>query len=38
MSVRIHKADGKFEEERTYPRSADPTLAGARPVGPRRRE
>jgi Uncharacterized protein conserved in bacteria (DUF2188) len=24
VSVRIHKADGKFQEERTYPRSADP--------------
>lgn len=23
-SVRIHKQDGKFQEERTYPRSADP--------------
>lgn len=23
-SVRIHKLDGTFEEERTYPRSADP--------------
>ncbi|MBH3382796.1 DUF2188 domain-containing protein [Pseudomonas juntendi] len=23
-SVKIHKADGTFEEERTYPRSADP--------------
>ena len=23
-SVKIHGADGKFEEERTYPRSADP--------------
>jgi hypothetical protein len=23
-SVRIHNADGKFQEERTYPRSADP--------------
>ena len=24
VSVRIHKVDGKFQEERTYPRSADP--------------
>lgn len=24
-SVKIHGADGKFEEERTYPRSADPS-------------
>jgi hypothetical protein len=24
VSVRIHKSDGKFQEERTYPRSADP--------------
>lgn len=23
-SLRIHKHDGTFEEERTYPRSADP--------------
>lgn len=23
-SVKIHRADGTFEEERTYPRSADP--------------
>lgn len=23
-SVKIHKADGTLEEERTYPRSADP--------------
>jgi hypothetical protein len=23
-SVRIHRADGKFQEERTYPRSQDP--------------
>jgi hypothetical protein len=23
-SVRIHKADGTIQEERTYPRSADP--------------
>lgn len=23
-SVRIHKADGSIQEERTYPRSADP--------------
>lgn len=23
-SVRIHKMDGTYEEERTYPRSADP--------------
>lgn len=23
-SVKIHKADGTFKEERTYPRSADP--------------
>jgi hypothetical protein len=23
-SVRIHKLDGTYEEERTYPRSADP--------------
>ena len=27
-SVRIHKADGKFQEERTYPRSADPSSRG----------
>ena len=24
VSVRIHDVDGKFQEERTYPRSADP--------------
>ena len=24
VSVRIHKADGRLQEERTYPRSADP--------------
>jgi hypothetical protein len=24
VSVRIHKADGKIQEERTYPRAADP--------------
>lgn len=24
VSVRIHKQDGKIQEERTYPRSADP--------------
>ena len=24
VSVRIHKVGGKFQEERTYPRSADP--------------
>jgi hypothetical protein len=24
VSVKIHGIDGKFEEERTYPRSADP--------------
>jgi len=24
VSVRIHKVDGKIQEERTYPRSADP--------------
>ncbi|MCW2672294.1 MAG: hypothetical protein JWP14_883 [Frankiales bacterium] len=24
VSVRIHKLDGKIQEERTYPRSADP--------------
>ncbi len=23
-SLKIHRADGSFEEERTYPRSADP--------------
>jgi len=23
-SVKIHKKDGKFQEERTYPRNADP--------------
>ena len=23
-SVKIHKADGKIQEERTYPRSSDP--------------
>ena len=25
VSVKIHKMDGKIQEERTYPRSADPT-------------
>jgi hypothetical protein len=24
VSVRIHKQDGKIQEERTYPRGADP--------------
>lgn len=24
VSVRIHKQDGKIQQERTYPRSADP--------------
>jgi len=24
VSVRIHKTDGKIQEERTYPRAADP--------------
>ena len=24
VSVKIHKVDGKFQEERTYPSSADP--------------
>jgi hypothetical protein len=24
VSVRIHKANGQFQQERTYPRSADP--------------
>jgi hypothetical protein len=24
VSVRIHKQNGQFQEERTYPRSADP--------------
>ncbi|HHQ4775507.1 TPA: DUF2188 domain-containing protein [Aeromonas veronii] len=24
-SVKIHKEDGKFQEERTYPRSKDPS-------------
>lgn len=24
VSVRIHKMDGQFQEERTYPRAADP--------------
>jgi hypothetical protein len=24
VSVRIHELDGRFEEERTYPRAADP--------------
>jgi hypothetical protein len=24
VAVRIHKADGRIQEERTYPRSADP--------------
>jgi hypothetical protein len=24
ISLKIHKADGQFQEERTYPRSADP--------------
>ncbi len=23
-SVKIHKSDGKFQEERTYPKSSDP--------------
>ena len=26
-SLKIHRADGSFEEERTYPRSADPVEA-----------
>ncbi len=26
-SVKIHKMDGTFEEERTYPRSADPSAS-----------
>jgi hypothetical protein len=26
-SVKIHRADGTFEEERTYPRSADPSAS-----------
>ncbi len=26
-SVKIHRADGTFEEERTYPRSADPSTS-----------
>jgi hypothetical protein len=25
VTVKIHKMDGKIQEERTYPRSADPT-------------
>jgi hypothetical protein len=25
VSVKIHKVDGKIQEERTYPRKADPT-------------
>jgi hypothetical protein len=25
VSVRIHKESGKFQEERTYPRGADPS-------------
>ena len=25
VSVRIHKENGQFQEERTYPRSADPS-------------
>ncbi len=28
ISVRIHNMDGKYEEERTYPRSADPSSPG----------
>lgn len=24
VTVKIHKGDGKFQEERTYPRKADP--------------
>jgi len=24
VTVKIHKADGEFQEERTYPKSADP--------------
>ena len=24
VSVKVHKEDGRFEEERTYPRSSDP--------------
>lgn len=27
ISVRIHKADGKIQEERTYPGSADPSAS-----------
>ena len=27
-SVRIHKEDGKIQEERTYPRSRDPKSEG----------
>ena len=26
-SLKIHKEDGTIQEERTYPRSADPTLS-----------
>jgi hypothetical protein len=29
VSVRIHRADGQFQEERTYPRSADPRRSPA---------
>ncbi len=25
VSVRIHRVDGKFQEERTYPRGSDPS-------------
>lgn len=25
MSLKIHKTDGTFQEERTYPRSSDPS-------------
>jgi len=25
VSVRIHRVDGQFQEERTFPRSADPS-------------
>lgn len=28
VSLKIHKADGRIQEERTYPRSADPKTRG----------
>ncbi|HFL2867000.1 TPA: DUF2188 domain-containing protein [Pseudomonas aeruginosa] len=27
VSVKIHTANGQFEDERTYPRSADPRIS-----------